>query len=538
MPRKASGMTRQFDDARADYSASKASRFQRRRTGLSPSGSAADYHYRNENDWLKLVEYSRDMDRNDPVIGQAVDRATNNAIQGGFTPDINTGDTGLDDELLERWNDWAGDAEECDAAGERCFAELEWLGLRSVFIDGDLIPVGTDEGFLQIFESHRCRTPKGDGTPNVVHGIQLNGRRRPQQYFITSEEIDPSRRLTEKTEFTRYPARDDNGMRRVFHTHLAKRLTQTRGIGALAPVFDLCGMHDDIQFAAALKQQLTACLVILRQREASYRPGAGTQVGERTTTTRRDGSTSITENIAPALEFDSDPGEKIEGFAPNIPGDQFFPHVKMLLTLIGINLGLPLVMFLLDAKETNFSGWRGAVDQARLGFRQNQLRMARRFHTPIFKWKVYEWMLQDRPLRAAIDALQGKRPGPAGRKGLWLPLEWNFPAWPYVDPLKDRAADSMDVGNCQATSTEVAARNGRKFYKIVDRTIEERTYAIKAAKTAAAKINKEFPEDSVPVRWDQLFTFPSPDGVRVSLSGSVNDATAEPAPAAIGGSDA
>ncbi len=288
----------------------------------------------------------------------------------------------------------------------------------------------------------------------------------------------------------------------------------------------------------ALKQQLTACLVLIRQREADYRPGGGTQFGERTTTTRRDGSTSITENMTPALEFEGDPGEKVEGFAPNIPGDQFFPHVKVLLTLIGVNLGLPLVMLLLDAKETNFSGWRGAVDQARLGFRQNQRRFAMRFHTPIFKWKVYEWMLEDRAIREAINALQGGRPGSEGRTGLWLPLEWNYPAWPYVEPLNDRMADSMDLANCLATSREVDARNGRKFFVKVDRTVEERAYAIRKAKTEAAAINKEFPDDLVPARWDQLFAFPSPDGVRVSLTGQVNEAE-EPAPAkAIGAPNA
>ena len=58
-----------FDGMRADYDAAKSSRFQRKRTGVSLGGSGADYHFRSEADYLRLMEYSRDLDRNDLAIG-------------------------------------------------------------------------------------------------------------------------------------------------------------------------------------------------------------------------------------------------------------------------------------------------------------------------------------------------------------------------------------------------------------------------------------------------------------------------------------
>ena len=76
-----------FDGLRSDYSASRATRFRRTRTGLSAAGSGADYHYRNESDFLRVREYARDMDRNDCIVGQTIDRAVTTVVQDGFTLD-------------------------------------------------------------------------------------------------------------------------------------------------------------------------------------------------------------------------------------------------------------------------------------------------------------------------------------------------------------------------------------------------------------------------------------------------------------------
>lgn len=513
-----------MDEAHSDYQAAKASRFQRRRSGIPSAGSSADYHYRNENQWLKLLEYARDMDRNDVAVGQIVDRAVLNTIQGGFNLDINTGDVKLDDELLARFKTWAEDPEQCDIAGEMTFAEMQEMTLRAALVDGDIIPLGTDEGSLQHFEAHRCRTPKGM-KGSVIHGVELNGLRNRVRYYVSEDDLDPMKAVTVKHAFKPHNTRDGNNVRRIFHTHLAKRFTQTRGITAFAPIFDIAAIHDDVEFAAALKQQVSACFVTFRQRSDNFKLGEGdAQYGEQTEGTRSDGTRSLTDGVAPMLEIQGKPGETFQGFSPMVPGAQFGEHVRLLLTFVGINLGLPLVMVLMDASETNFSGWRGAIDQARMGFRRNQRRFAARYHSPILVWKVWQWAAEDGALMRAIKPFLDKH----GR--LALPHDWQFPQWPYVEPLKDRQADMLDVGNCLASAREVDSRNGRKFFEKVDRILEERVEAITRAKAAAAKINAQFPDDKVPVRWDQLFCFPSPDGIRNNFSGMIGETNAAAAP--------
>ena len=104
------------------YQAAIPSRFRRVRTGYNPLGSGADYHYRYQQDWLKILEDCRDMDRNDVIIGQTVDPAVANEIQDGFTLTPMTGDPKLDKDLAARWKDWAEDADQCDLTGERGFS--------------------------------------------------------------------------------------------------------------------------------------------------------------------------------------------------------------------------------------------------------------------------------------------------------------------------------------------------------------------------------------------------------------------------------
>ena len=76
MSKSTASMAKAFNDIRADWNMSRESRFVRRRTGLPSSyGASADWHYRNENDYYNDIEKARDMDRNDAVVGQTVDRA-------------------------------------------------------------------------------------------------------------------------------------------------------------------------------------------------------------------------------------------------------------------------------------------------------------------------------------------------------------------------------------------------------------------------------------------------------------------------------
>ncbi len=56
-----------------------------------------------------MMEVARDMDRNDAVIGQALDRYSTNVVQDGFTLDPQTGDDDINALITEYWREWSKD---------------------------------------------------------------------------------------------------------------------------------------------------------------------------------------------------------------------------------------------------------------------------------------------------------------------------------------------------------------------------------------------------------------------------------------------
>jgi capsid protein len=209
------------------------------------------------------------------------------------------------------------------------------------------------------------------------------------------------------------------------------------------------------------------------------------------------------------MRVTSRPGSKLTGFSPNIPNPEFFPHAMLLLTFIAINLDLPVQVLLLDAKQTNFSGWRGAMDQARLRFRDIQRWFASWFHNEVYAWKLRQRAAEEPAVRSVVARL-----GAAAFLN-----RWNFPRWPYIEPMTDAAADLLRQRNLLAAPRMVAAERGYDFDDIYRQTIDDNAAVIRAAKAKAKELNAE-DSGEVPIDWRELLALPTPDRVSLNVSQS------------------
>jgi lambda family phage portal protein len=498
-----------FDTLKADYDMSRESRFVRRRVGLAPSGGTADYHIRNESQYYNDIEKARDMDRNDAVIGQTIDRSVANEIQQGFTLDPLTGDRRADQQIKAMWLDWSQDPDQCDIAGEMTFADYEYAASRAAKLDGDCVITGTQDGPLQFFEAHTVGTSSRH--ENVVLGVELNEYRKRLRYYITQDLIDPHRTGVGRFGATEraLEVRDSRtGLRQLFHVYNPKRTTLTRGVTALAPCFQLAGMFEDVNFAKVVQQQIVSCFAIFRKK--AYTAGGSLPsvqgYGYSETEPTLNGQTRRIEGIAPGMEVVGEPGEELQGFSPNVPNAEYFDHVKLILQLIGVNLGLPLCLVLMDGSETNFSGWRGAVDEARKGFRRNQLNLIKRFHTPAYRWKLNQFIAADPALRSVAER----------RGSAFYNHRWNPQQWPYIEPVKDAQGDLLQMRTCLNSPRRIQTNNGRQWDDVFPEIIEDYSSAILAAKKAADKLNRKV-DDGQPVHWRDLLPIPSPEGVGVKM---------------------
>ena len=491
-----------FESIRADYDMSRENRFIRRRTGLAPQGNTADWHYRAEENYYRDIEKARDIDRNDSIIGQTIDRAVDNIVQDGFTLDPKTGSKELDSLLRERWADWANDRDFCDIQGEFVWHDFERHAMRSMLLDGDIVFLGTDDGSVQAIEAHSIRTTTRQ--PDTVLGVTKDEYGRRLKYWVVADPIEP---MGTKENSVPVDVRDPNGMRTLFHVYRPDRTTQTRGVTALAPIFAVAGMRDDIQFAQLVQRQVASCFAVFRKRPyLANDPHATTEGYGLSETEVTETGTRYLENIAPGLEIIGAPGEELTGFSPDIPGEGYEFQLKEMLTTIGVNLGLPLCLVLMDGSETNFSGWRGAVDEARKGFRCNQRNLIERLHSPVYRWKLSQWIDEDPALQTFVN----------DPKIRFSAHKWNAPTWQYIDPVGDAQGDMLRLQNALTSPRRLHAERGRDWEDLQQEIVEDYAMAVEAAKQRAMQINEKY-DDGQPVHWQQLMPVPMPTGIQMTI---------------------
>lgn len=524
----AANILEQFADLKADYNIGKPTRYKRKKSGIVALGSHADYHYRTEQAYFGAMESAREMTRNNPLVLQAVRRFVCNVVGRGFVLDCDSGDQGIDKVNGYRWHEWATTKGAADDQGELTFHGLEQLTLQHVVIDGDICHLPTRDGTLETHEAHRLRTPRST-QKNVVHGVELDERRRRKSYWFTKEEIEPWRAVLKVNEVTQIPAYDSDGRRQVLHHFLPDRVSQTRGVTAFAPMADTADHWDDLNFANLVGAKIQSCYTILRELESAA-PGIPTPGGDHseTTETRPDGETRTLSDVAPGFEVYSYPGEKLRGFVPTIPGLQFFEHSKLLLGILAVNLDLPLCVFLLDAESTNFSGFRGAIDQARIRWREIQTWLQQSFHSPVFEWKVRQWAVTDSALRAAVQRVDDLRASlgyiPAGTVNPFAHV-WHAQELPYIQPVDDATADILQAKGLLSSPRRLAASRGIDFDDLTQEIIDDHGQRIELAHAKAEDLNRRLGLD---LTWRDILVWPMPDGVQISIGPGQQQAQQKP----------
>lgn len=498
---KPEGLQSVFAAIRADYDMSRQSRFIRRRTGVAPQGSGEDYNYRSETKYYADIEQARDMDRNDGLVGTLADRRVDNIVQQGFTLDTKTGDKGLDLDLWNRWQAFSSDPDQCDIAGELCWHEIERFACRAESIDGDIIVVGTEEGSFQTHEAHAIQT--SNKLPDTFLGVTRNKYGKREKYHVRYD-LDA---FGGKSEATPIDVRNDEGIRQLFHVYNPKRINATRGVTQLAPIFALSGMLEDINFAKLVQQQIVSCFAIFRKLAAGVPdlPSADGEYGEPSTETTASGTRQL-EGVGPGMEIIGRAGEELQGFSPAVPNSEYFQQVKLILQIIGVNFGLPLCLVLMDGSETNFSGWRGAVDEARKGFVADQLNLVRRLHDPAYTWWLLNQISDDSSLQRA-----------AKRYGVQIfGHKWNLPTWSYIEPVADAEGDAKQLRNALTSPRRMHAARGKDWETIAEEIIDDNVYAIKKAQAQADKINGEFPSGPM-LTWRDLIALPMQEGATIAM---------------------
>ncbi len=356
----------QFQSELAEYQASYyaggTSRFLPMPTGVQAMGSDADSHYRQEQAYFLAVERGRFEDRENMVLGQGINRLTSNVLQNGFVHDSQAPDEDLADDLNTGWLDYANDPKQVDHEGERNLDKIADLGFRNMIVDGDISHLILENGSLQTMEAHYMRSPWStlragrQETNGIIHGVELkNGHRVAYHYTPESlNSLSASRYQTRRIETF-----NEGGIRQVLHVYNPRRFTQRRGVTTIAPIVFPAKYHDDLQFAALVNAKRQSFIATIHEFDLASEDDGSNDISQNRSQPYIPGVTSREyETGSPGTKVKGLPGEKIKPWTTNVPSHSHFQHADLLMTIMSINLDLPMIVFFLDASKGNFNTFR------------------------------------------------------------------------------------------------------------------------------------------------------------------------------------
>lgn len=412
------------------------------------------------NDLPTLRARSRDLVRNAPLAGAAIETATINVVGTGLSmqPAIDADALGLDDEAAAEWQaatrrEWMlwCEAPECDVTRTQNFYGLQSLAFRATAESGDVfallasIPRDNTPYTLavQLIEADRiCNQNRAANTATLVDGVQMNESGEAVAYHIANRH--PVGFSAQGMTWQVIPARGQNsGRRNIIHLFDRLRPGQTRGVPMLAPVVEplkQLGRYTDAELASAVNASIFSIFIKMD-------PDAFDALFDDTNQERAylnnamqwDGSLN-SQIDSPAKAVNLLPGESIEAPEPGRPSSQFDPFVNSIISQIGARLGIPQEV-LVKHFNSSYSAARAALLDAWRFWRCRRDWLATYFCQP-----VYEAWLEE-----AVSAGRVVAPGffaDAAIRRAWSRAQWVGDGPGSIDPSKevDAAEKRIELG--------------------------------------------------------------------------------------------
>lgn len=413
-------------------------------------GSAHD-----ERDRGRLIAQSRDFMRNNAIYKGMIERMVSYIAGNGFELQAAGTSKAAVAKVEKLWKDWFKKPEIRNLLSG---AEVSRMIIRELLVAGDTLALKTDKSLLQLFEAEQI-----DGDKSYPNGIKKDKFGRPIRFHLCPWK----KHGLDKKNGKGVMAKD------VLFLSNPERPSTVRGVPASQASFAMLHRVNDICDSEAIAWQLLSRLAVAIEREEG--PAlAYTESKDNPNISSDDTegklSTRITE-MGYALMFNAGPGEKITGIERNIPGKNFGESVRMFLRLLGLPIGCPLELVLLDWTKSNYSQSRAVLEQAYENFTGWQKKLKDFFFAPLFQWRLSAWQ------GAGLIA-----------RGAKIEAGWITPTFPWIDQLKEAQAQAakMDRGFtthsavCKSLKTdrdEVIAKRDLEVRDAIDRAqkIEEDT---------------------------------------------------------------
>lgn len=314
-----------------------------------------------QQDLDSIRERSRNSFRQNSLHSGLIRRAMDNYTPIRVSP--KTGDEGLDSELAAGWTEHCMPRGGWSQAGQFSFDASQRIVGCSVMRDGDLVAYKSEFGW-QFFEGAQIGTPAGydPSKRKIVSGVEYNATGGVARYWIGRY-----------SQYGYVDGRTAKGLRADLCLHIGNR--EWLSTSRMLPVFwNSLSRFDDLD--AYLETDLIgnmAAACVMGALESPAGPNALQALS-----VKRDGgqpaASSATGQAGEPRQLDFNagtwvgiyPGEKVSLLSPNRQSANFPDYVRMALRFLGMQIGMPLEVGLMDFTQTNFAAAKMAMGQAGL----------------------------------------------------------------------------------------------------------------------------------------------------------------------------
>lgn len=438
---------------------------------------------------------SRDLLRNSPLAGGAVDTIVQNAAGTGLalqpTPDAEA--LGWTEDQAAEWvakvesefGLWA-ESKDCDVTRTQNFYELQSLALRSMLESGDtvtLLPfinrssaLSPYQTCVQMIEADRLANPKGcvdgqllDTKFRVYGGVEVDDAGSPVAYNILKRHPGAMVLSPDPWAYDRLPLFGQSSSRRnVIHLFERRRPDQHRGIPYLAPVIEMIkqlGKYSDAEIQAAVISSMFTVFVKteLGEDSAGWVPPNTDQISTLEKNYRLESGAVI--GLAQ--------GQDVQFADPKRPNQAFDGFVLAILRQIGVGLGLPFEI-LVKHFTASYSAARAALLEAWKVYRQRRTFMATNWCQLVFEAWMYEAVALGRVSAPGFfsDPLLHRA---------YLMAHWVGDAPGQIDPEKEATAASQRIAEGLSNrKIETMELTGRDFDDVHKQLAKEHQMRVEA----------------------------------------------------------
>lgn len=380
-------------------------------------------------------ERAGQLDDCNAIAHGLIDRCVDNVIGQGIRPQATTDDDGWNEAAEKLFDDWAMNAVDVRRMGD-LYSHVQPMLFRTFLIGGDVGAILLRDGSIQMIDPTDIATPIGKtGDTSIVNGVQLDRVGRPVGYYVADQDNANS-----MPKHTFVPENDF-----VFLTG-TRRIRQTRGepvFGRRAQLFD--------QIDGLVESVIAACQMAANLGLFIKQADFGSTLSAQPTIANAQGNQQRAFEMEPGMVKFGSPGESIEQIVPQQPQQNLTEFLAMVLRVLGLPLGMPLELILLDFSRTNYSSARASLKQAQITFTRMQQRFRNVVLHRLWRWRISKF-IKSGELPVRDDAWSHR---------------WIAPGWQWVDPLKEGESQLLAVDAGFETLTEVAATMGRDFGEIV-----------------------------------------------------------------------